>query len=265
MSDHADCEENADPRLAKEPMLRIEPKELIDPIEHAEPTEPTDRNDPFEPIDKNESWDHKDHERAMAKFFQITHLRARGRATVPGRGNVVSGTQISPSGIVRGSLLQCGRLYRPKDKAEIMKLTVYLAGEIHTDWRDELISKTRESGLDLEFVSPQLVHDRSDDIGEAIQGTQPNAYFRDLAASDVNNFRTEVLLNKADIVIALFGEKYRQWNTAMDLSTAIALGKPSIMIRPESLIHPLKELSRKTNVTVGTVDQAVEVLSYVFE
>ena len=37
------------------------------------------------------------------------------------------------------------------------------------------------------------------------------------------------------------------------------------MIRPESLIHPLKELSRKTNVTVETVEQAVEVLAYVFE
>ncbi len=146
-----------------------------------------------------------------------------------------------------------------------MTLTVYLAGEIHTDWRQELIEKVKEKGLDLDFVFPQQVHDRSDSIGEDIQGTQPNAYFRDLAASDVNNFRTEVLLNKADIVIALFGEQYRQWNTAMDLASAIAKGKPSIMIRPESLIHPLKELSRKTNVTVATVEQAVEVLAYVFE
>lgn len=146
-----------------------------------------------------------------------------------------------------------------------MKLTVYLAGEIHTSWREELIEKVKEKGLDLEFVFPQQVHERSDNVGEDIQGTQPNSYFRDLAASDINNFRTEVLLNKADIVIALFGEQYRQWNTAMDLSTALALGKPSIMIRPESLIHPLKELSRKTNVTVETVEQAVEVLAYVFE
>ena len=146
-----------------------------------------------------------------------------------------------------------------------MKFTVYLAGEIHTDWRQELIEKITAQGLDMEFVFPQPVHDRSDSVGEDIQGTQPTPYFRDLAASDVNNFRTEVLLNKADIVIALFGEQYRQWNTAMDLSTAIAKGKPSIMIRPESLIHPLKELSRKTNVTVETVEQAVEVLAYVLE
>lgn len=146
-----------------------------------------------------------------------------------------------------------------------MKLTVYLAGEIHTSWREELTGKAKQKGLDLEYVFPQQVHERSDNIGEDVKGTQPNAYFRDLAASDVNNFRTEVLMNKADIVIALFGEQYRQWNTAMDLSAAITMGKPTIMIRPESLIHPLKELSRKTNVTVDTVEQAVEVLSYVFE
>lgn len=146
-----------------------------------------------------------------------------------------------------------------------MKLTVYLAGEIHSSWRQDLIKNVTDRGLDLEFVYPQQVHDRSDSIGEDVQGEQPNAYFRDLAASDINNFRTEVLLKKSDIVIALFGEQYKQWNTAMDLSTAIALGKSTIMIRPEAFIHPLKELSRKTGVTVETVDQAVEVLSYVFE
>ena len=146
-----------------------------------------------------------------------------------------------------------------------MQLTVYLAGEIHTDWRQDLIDKTHSHDLDLKFVHPQLIHDRSDSIGEDIQATQPSAYFRDLAASDINNFRTEVLLQKADVVVALFGQDYKQWNTAMDLSTGIALGKPTIMIRPESLIHPLKELSRKTNVTVETVDQAAQVLAYIFE
>ena len=72
-------------------------------------------------------------------------------------------------------------------------------------------------------------------------------------------------MQKSDIVVALFGEKYRQWNTAMDVSMAIAMGKPTIIIRPESLIHPLKELSNKVNVTVETIDQAIDVLSYVFE
>ncbi|CEG29368.1 YtoQ family protein [Bacillus sp. B-jedd] len=146
-----------------------------------------------------------------------------------------------------------------------MELTVYLAGQIHDDWREEVEKKARERDLPLVFVRPQTNHDRSDDIGEAILGKQPGNYYKDDAASDINNFRTQVLLQKADIVIALFGEKYKQWNTAMDASMAIAMNKPTILIRPESLIHPLKELSNRANVTVETVDQAVEVLCYVFE
>lgn len=146
-----------------------------------------------------------------------------------------------------------------------MNLVVYLAGQIHDDWRDQVEQKAKERNLPLSFVSPQTNHDRSDDIGESIVGKQPNALWRDEVASQVNNFRTEVLMNKADVVIALFGEEYRQWNTAMDASAAITLGKPTIIIRSEKLIHPLKELSNKANVTVENVDQAIDVLAYMFE
>lgn len=146
-----------------------------------------------------------------------------------------------------------------------MELTVYLAGQIHDNWREQFEAKAKELDLPLRFVSPQTDHDRSDDIGEAILGKQPNNLYKDAAASDINNFRTQVLMQKADIVVALFGEQYRQWNTAMDASTAIALNKPTIIIRPESLIHPLKELSNKANVTVETIEQAVQVISYIFE
>lgn len=144
-----------------------------------------------------------------------------------------------------------------------MKLVVYLAGHIHGDWRDELIAKAEGRGLDLEFVYPQTNHDLSDDIGERILGVQPNAFYRDEASAAVNNFRTNVLMEKADIVIALFGEEYRQWNTAMDATTALNKDKPLIIIRPESLIHAMKELSNKAAVTVETMDQAVDVLDYV--
>jgi hypothetical protein len=43
------------------------------------------------------------------------------------------------------------------------------------------------------------------------------------------------------------------------------LGKSLIVIRPESLHHPLKELSQKANITVETVEQAMRALSYIFE
>ncbi|PRS29322.1 hypothetical protein C6X96_15935 [Bacillus pumilus] len=146
-----------------------------------------------------------------------------------------------------------------------MQLAVYLAGEIHSQWRDEIKEKSQSLKLPVTFVGPMENHDRSDHIGEDILGEQPNAIFKDDAASDLNNFRTEILLNKADVVIARFGEKYKQWNTAMDASAAIAKGKPLILIRPKELHHPLKELSNKANITVETVNQAIKALSYVFE
>ncbi|MGM0867225.1 MAG: YtoQ family protein [Bacillota bacterium] len=146
-----------------------------------------------------------------------------------------------------------------------MEFTVYLAGEIHSSWRNELKEKAKELRLPLSFVGPMENHERSDAIGEEILGEQPNKILRDEAASSINNLRTELLMNKADVVIALFGEKYKQWNTAMDASTAITLGKPLILIRPEELHHPLKELSNKSHVTVTNIDQAIKTLSYVFE
>ncbi|MBM7554923.1 YtoQ family protein [Thalassobacillus pellis] len=146
-----------------------------------------------------------------------------------------------------------------------MELTVYLAGQIHDDWRNEIKDKAKDKKLPLTFVGPQENHERSDSIGEDIIGEQPGKEYRDDAASSINNLRTQVLLGKADVVIALFGEKYKQWNTAMDASAAIHSNKPTIIVRPESLIHPLKELSNKANVTVETIDQAVAVLQYIYE
>lgn len=146
-----------------------------------------------------------------------------------------------------------------------MKLTVYLAGQIHDDWRKQVEKKAQNTKLPLTFVSPQTNHDRSDNVGADILGKQPDKLYTDDAASDINNFRTEVLMQKSDVVIALFGQEYKQWNTAMDASAAITMNKPTIIIRPESLIHPLKELSNRANVTVENIDQALEVLAYIYE
>lgn len=146
-----------------------------------------------------------------------------------------------------------------------MELTVYLAGQIHDDWREEITKLVHEKNLPYTFVGPQTSHDLSDNIGDDILGKQSSNLFKDQAASDINNFRTQVLMQKSDIMIALFGEEYRQWNTAMDAATAINMGKPLIIVRPEKLTHPLKELSNKANVTVDSIEQAIQVLEYVFQ
>ena len=146
-----------------------------------------------------------------------------------------------------------------------MRLTVYLAGEIHSTWRDEIKKKSLALDLPVDFVGPMEDHGRSDDIGEEILGEQPGAVYKDAAASSFNNLRTGVLMHKADLVIALFGEEYKQWNTAMDATTAINSGKPLILVRPEKLIHPLKEISEKASVVTSTVEQAIEVLEYIYK
>src|SRR5699024_2553049 len=125
------------------------------------------------------------------------------------------------------------------------------------------MKQTKDKGLNIDFVYPQTEHNLSDDIGEKNLGKQPGDYYRDEAASAINNFRTTVLMEKADMVVALFGDQYRQWNKAIDVTTAINKGKPLIIIRPTNLIHALKELPNKVYVTVEIIEQAVEVLEYI--
>ncbi|MFB4210605.1 YtoQ family protein [Shouchella sp. JSM 1781072] len=145
-----------------------------------------------------------------------------------------------------------------------MKLNVYLAGEIHSNWRDTIKDLAKQDDLPLTFNGPMENHDKSDKIGEMILGEQPTNIHTDEAASSINNLRTQILMKKSDVVIALFGEEYKQWNTAMDASRAIEAGIPVILIRPEKLHHALKELSNKAQVVVETPEQAVQTLAYIF-
>ena len=41
-------------------------------------------------------------------------------------------------------------------------LNVYLSGEIHTDWRQEIIDECQKEGLDINFSSPVTNHELSD-------------------------------------------------------------------------------------------------------
>lgn len=145
-----------------------------------------------------------------------------------------------------------------------MQLSIYLAGQIHSDWRASFRAACEAAGLDIIFCGPMENHDRSDDIGEEILGIQPGPVYKDEAASSFNNLRTRLMIGKADMVIALFGEKYKQWNTAMDAGIAIGLNKPLLLIRDASLHHALKELSNYAQATVETPQQAVQALSYIF-
>ncbi len=59
------------------------------------------------------------------------------------------------------------------------ELTVYLSGEIHTDWREQIVSGAEKADLPVEFLSPVTDHDSSDDCGVAILGAEDNPFWKD--------------------------------------------------------------------------------------
>ena len=143
-----------------------------------------------------------------------------------------------------------------------MGLTVYLSGEIHTNWRDEIKQGARENGLDITFTSAVTDHDASDAAGDHL-GAEDKPFWRDHKSAKVNSIRTKTLIDKCDIAIVRFGDKYKQWNAAFDAGVCAALGKPYITLHDENIIHPLKEVDAAALAWATTTDQVVDILSYV--
>ena len=48
--------------------------------------------------------------------------------------------------------------------------TVYLSGEIHSDWRERIIEATTAADLPVSFTKPITDHGASNDCGVAILG-----------------------------------------------------------------------------------------------
>jgi YtoQ family protein len=131
---------------------------------------------------------------------------------------------------------------------------VYLAGEIHSDWRERIAQG-----------APVTDHGASDDVGVAILGDEQNSFWRDHKGAGVNAIRTQTLIRQADLVVVRFGEKYKQWNAAFDAGYAAALGKPIVSMHPEEHNHALKEIDRAAMATAETPEQVVDVLRYVLQ
>ncbi len=140
---------------------------------------------------------------------------------------------------------------------------VYLSGEIHTDWREEIAEGAKAAGLPVSFSAPVTVHEDSDDCGAAILGEPGTAFWRDHMGAKVNAIRTRKLIQDADIVVVRFGDKYKQWNAAFDAGYAAALGKSLIVQHAPELTHPLKEVDGAALATCETPAQVVDILRYV--
>lgn len=144
-----------------------------------------------------------------------------------------------------------------------MNLSVYLSGEIHTSWREEIVEACKEKNLPINFLSPVTTHEASDEVGTRILGNEPDRFWGDHKSAKINAIRTKTGILNADIVIIKFGEKYRQWNAAFDAGQAAALGKPYIVIHPQDFTHALKEVDAQALAVAETSAQVVEILNYV--
>lgn len=140
--------------------------------------------------------------------------------------------------------------------------TVYLSGEVHTDWRERITEGAERAGLPITFLAPVTDHDASDDCGVSILGGEEKPFWKDRKGAGVNAIRTRTLIEKADVVVVRFGEKYRQWNAAFDAGYAAALGKALITLHDPGHTHALKEVDAAAMVVAEEPEQVVRILNY---
>ncbi len=143
-----------------------------------------------------------------------------------------------------------------------MNWTVYLSGEIHTDWREQIMAGAKALNLPTIFTSAVTNHDASDAAGDMLAESE-EGFWRDHKSSKVNRIRTKTLIENCDIAVVRFGDKYKQWNAAFDAGSLAALGKPYITLHDESVIHALKEVDSAAMAWAQTPEQVVEILKYV--
>ena len=143
-----------------------------------------------------------------------------------------------------------------------MAFTVYLSGEIHTDWREQIIDGADSLPEPINFTSPVTDHAASDAAGDVL-GEESSGFWRDHKSSKINAIRTKTLIEQCDMAVIRFGDKYKQWNAAFDAGYCAALGKPSITLHAKDIIHPLKEVDASAMGWAEEPAQVVEILKYV--
>ncbi len=140
-------------------------------------------------------------------------------------------------------------------------LKVYLSGEIHTDWREQISEGAQ--GLDIEFTSPVTDHAASDDCGVEILGSEADKFWHDHKGAQINAIRTRKGISEADVVVVRFGDQYKQWNAAFDAGYAAALGKSMIILHGTDHAHALKEVDAAALAVASEPKQVVDILRYV--
>ncbi len=143
--------------------------------------------------------------------------------------------------------------------------SIYLSGEIHTDWRERIEAGLKAHNLPVSTLAPVTDHASSDDCGVDILGAESSNFWKDHKGAKMNAIRTRSLIDRADVVVVRFGDKYRQWNAAFDAGYASAKGKPVITLHDPELTHALKEVDGAALAVAETPEQVVQIMNYVIE
>ena len=144
-----------------------------------------------------------------------------------------------------------------------MNWNIYLSGEIHSDWRQKIEMGLNQADLPVTLFAPVTEHTVSDDCGDNLLGKEELAFWKDHKASKINSIRTRTLIEKADVVVVRFGDKFRQWNAAFDAGYASALGKSIITLHDPEVTHALKEVDAAALAVTQTPEQVVGIIKYV--
>ena len=144
-----------------------------------------------------------------------------------------------------------------------MHWQIYLSGEIHTSWREEIIAAAEKENLPIKFFAPVTDHAASDDCGVKILGNEEIKYWHDNKGAKINAIRTRKGIEESDIVVVKFGEKYKQWNAAFDAGYAAALGKSLIIMHQDDNQHALKEVDASALATVKNNRELLDIFRYV--
>ena len=144
-------------------------------------------------------------------------------------------------------------------------LNVYLSGEIHSNWREEIINLCKNEKLDISFSSPITNHEASDNCGVEILGDENSNFWKDHKGANINSIRTRKSIKDCDIVVVKFGDKYKQWNAAFDAGFADALNKSIIVIHNDEHQHALKEVDAAASAVAKDQNQVVRILKYILE
>src|SRR5699024_12839157 len=91
-------------------------------------------------------------------------------------------------------------------------LKVYLSGEIHSSWREEIIAASKKKELNIEFYSPVTDHAASDGAGD-VCGKPDTDFWRDHQSAKINAIRPQTMRKYCEFAVIRFGIQFKHWHT----------------------------------------------------